>query len=82
MAVKLAMKVSPSEEKLAKALSEGGSYSEVAAKLFLSPLTVKTYTEQLGQRIRGDLPAKAKVIIWYRIKEGLSVFTGEPLSQQ
>lgn len=76
----MAMKLSPAEEKLAKALSQGGSYRDVAHRLHLSPLTVKAYTEQLGQRIRGDLPAKAKVVVWYRIREGLSVFTGEPLS--
>jgi hypothetical protein len=40
---------------------------------------VKVYTERIAQRIEGDLPAKARVVVWVRLHQHLDVFTGFPL---
>jgi len=62
-----------------KLLARNFSYREIGDHLNLSEATVKVYTERIAQRIEGDLPAKARVVVWVRLNNRLDVFTGIPL---
>lgn len=55
------------------------TYRDIGEHLNLSEATVKVYTEQIANQIESDLPAKARVIVWERLRNRLDVFTGKPL---
>jgi FixJ family two-component response regulator len=57
----------------------GFTYRDIGEHLNLSEATVKVYTEQIANQIESDLPAKARVIVWERLRNRCDVFTGKPL---
>lgn len=63
-----------------KLLARNFSYREIGDHLNLTERSVRTYTDEIAKRIDGDLPAKARVIVWFRLHSGLDIFTGTPLN--
>lgn len=52
--------------KVCELLSTGLSVEQVAAKLKVGTTTVKFHVAEAATRIPGDLPARFKLIAWYR----------------
>ncbi len=73
------LRLSPRKRQVAALVAEGHTYREVARRADLKPNTVKMYVEDIAAKIHGDLPAKVKVQVWFRMAHGLSIFTGAPI---
>lgn len=67
---------------VAELVSRGHSYKEIAEMACITPLTVKAYIEDIAEKIQSDLPAKARVMVWWRLTHNKSIFTGAPLERQ
>lgn len=62
-----------------KLLGRNVSYKEIGEHLNLTEGTVKLYVSQIARQIDSDLPQKARVIVWERLRNRCDVFTGNPL---
>lgn len=65
---------------VAAVLADGHTLEEAARLLGVERSTVDFHAHMAALRIPGDLPRVAKLIVWYRLANGVEVLGGGPLA--
>lgn len=54
------------EMELVTLIAQGRSNAEIACLLRIRRDSIRTYTRNAASKIPGDLPARARILAWYR----------------
>jgi hypothetical protein len=66
---------------IAKLLSDGYTYNEIALHCDRATATIRIDVERLALQIDSDFPPRSRVVLWHRLLNGINVLTGEKLGE-
>jgi len=76
------IRLTETQLKILPLLGRGFSNAEIGEHLDLTTNTITTYTEQASRQVEGNLPARTRMIVWWRLHHGLDPLTGESVTDR